>query len=168
MRPLRAGDVRVGGAAFRARLGPRARASLSWRGSALWRPRPTLIPKGVVKIRTIRRKPIEKRWAPMVLKIIGGALRPLSDDDPEMGCGAKSLQISLEAEHCAAAGQDVHRNMPTLHHFGSIYGCPGCRSVIAVRIQQSHSEAHRKHVLTRQHVDSGEQQGVPCEVDWGT
>lgn len=74
---------------------------------------------GAIKTRAIPRIPLEERWTPRVLGMIGGVPWRLIDDDPERGGELMMIQISREVEPrlvvAAAAEEEEEGEEVRLH-----------------------------------------------------
>ena len=111
---------------------------------------------GVIRTRTLQRRPNEQRWSPEILKEIGGVPWRLKDDDPDEdglmpAVFESNRAVEISPEECRAAAEEaVPRRMYlkqadfTKHGYSA--GCLGCRMLVTDGAKQSHSEACRKRM----------------------
>jgi hypothetical protein len=113
---------------------------------------------GVIRTRTLQRRPAEQRWSPEMLKEIGGVPWRVRPDDPdEDGLMPDVFEckraVEISPEECRAAAEDtVPRRMYlkqadfTKHGYSG--GCLGCKMLVTNGPKQNHSEACRKRMET--------------------
>lgn len=102
--------------------------------------------RGVFKTRTVRRKPLEERWADGAAGLVRGVPWRTSDDDPAMdgeklevtvmGPGEKE---SIVKDTSKPVPRNVYISKRDLELHGYSSGCPGCKSILKGGTRQAHS-----------------------------
>ena len=108
-------------------------------------------PEGVIKTRTIHRKPLDERWKPQVVQAIRGTPWDLVAPDPPELAAEQQLRPIVDGsqpllpESPEAASEGEHRYnsfkifKSDLKEFGYTPNCPGCSAARDDRAQRPHT-----------------------------
>lgn len=110
-------------------------------------------PNGIVKSRTIKRKPEAERWDLTNEKHVSGVPWRISEDDPEQdGLMASSVRMEVEAQRHEPSAETVpiprrvHLTKEDFAEFGYTSKCQGCKSLLRGTARQGHTEQCRKRM----------------------
>ena len=111
-------------------------------------------PQGVLRTRTVQRKPYEERWKPEGLGMVRWVPWADKEDDPEVGERFEVTRMP-ESEVVEETAKKVDERVPVRFHVkktdlethGYSTRCFGCRSILRGTRRQGHSEACRKLLM---------------------